>query len=389
LLDVGAVAAESNGEGRLPARGHPPQPVTPVLHVLNTLQTGGAEYLVLNLARVLDRQRFPLFVCSLQGDGEIGAELRGLGVPTFALERRVGIDPRLIPSLVGLIRQHRVRIVHTHNVAPWLYAGIAARLTGAAVCHTEHSSLFPDQRALKRAEWLLGHLTKAVICDGEEVRRQLVEEQHLSPRNVVTVYNGVDTALYAQPVDRVAGRRALGLEADAQVVGTVARLEPVKDQATLLQAFARVATKLPRARLVVVGDGSLRGALEEQARRPPLAGRVLFLGRRADVASLLPLFDLFVLSSISEGLPLTILEAMAAGLPCVASAVGAVPEAIVENETGRLFPAKDSARLATALSDLLTDPTLARRLGTAGQQRARALFDLRVMTRRYEDLYAA
>jgi glycosyltransferase involved in cell wall biosynthesis len=363
--------------------------VLPVLHVLNTLQTGGAEYLVLNLARALDRRRFPMLVCSLQGDGEIGAELRGLGVPTFVLERREGIDPFLVPSLVSLIRRHHVRIVHTHNVAPWLYAGLAARLAGAAVCHTEHSSLFPEQRALKKAEWLLGHLSKAVICDGEDVRRQLVEEQGLSPRNVVTVYNGVDTSTYGQPVDRAAGRQALGLELTAPVVGTVARLEPVKDQATLLEAFAQVAARLPEARLVVVGDGSQRAALEEQARQPALAGKVLFAGRRADVASLLPLLDAFVLSSVSEGLPLTILEAMAAGLPVVSTAVGVVPEAVVEGETGRLVPVKDAGRLAEAIGELLGDPTRARAMGAAGQKRARELFDLRVMTRRYEDLYAA
>jgi L-malate glycosyltransferase len=389
-MDVGVTAAvEKNGGVPVARAAGTDGPGTPVLHVLNTLQTGGAEYLVLNLARALDRRRFPMLVCSLQGDGEIGAELRGIGVPVFVLERRFGIDPRLVPALVQLIRRHRVRIVHTHNVAPWLYAGIAARLAGAAVCHTEHSSLFPEQRALKRAEWALGKITKAVICDGEDVRRQLVHEQHLSPRNVVTVYNGVDTGAYAHPVDRAAGRRALGLPEQAPVVGTVARLEPVKDQATLLSAFAQVARELPDARLVLVGDGSQRAALEAQARQPPLAGKVHFLGRRADVPSLLPLFDVFALSSTSEGLPLTILEAMAAGLPCVSTAVGAVPEAVLEGETGRLVPPGDAHRLAAALRDLLTDPTLARRLGTTAQHRARALFDLKVMTRRYEDLYAA
>jgi glycosyltransferase involved in cell wall biosynthesis len=386
---VGAGPASNGGVTTPVGAGLPPGATRPVLHVLNTLQTGGAEYLVLNLARVLDRRRFPMFVCSLQGDGEIGHELRGLGVPTFVLQRRVGIDPFLLPSLVGLIRRHQVRIVHTHNVAPWLYAGIAARLTGAAVCHTEHSSLFPEQRALKKAEWVLAHLTKAVICDGEDVRRQLVEEQRLSPRNVVTVYNGVDTALYGRPVDRAGGRRALGLDERAPVVGTVARLEPVKDQASLLEAFAQVGARIPTARLVVVGDGSQRAALEEQARQPALAGRVLFLGRRADVASVLPLFDAFVLSSVSEGLPLTILEAMAAGLPCVSTAVGAVPEAIVEGQTGHLVPPRAPVALATALGNLLADLPRARALGAAGQRRARELFDLQAMTRRYEDLYAA
>jgi glycosyltransferase involved in cell wall biosynthesis len=360
-----------------------------VLHVLNTLETGGAEYLVLNLARCIDHQRFELSVCSLQGDGEIGEELRRLGLRTFTLGRRRGLDPSLVPRLIALVRGHGIDVVHTHNVAPWLYAGVAARLGGAAVCHTEHSSLFPEQRALMRAERALAMVTRAVICDGEEVRRQLVQVQGLSPRNVVTIHNGVDTALYGRPTDRVERRRALGLGDDGPVVGTVARLQPVKDQATLLAAFARVAAALPGARLVLVGDGAERAALEQQARGPELAGRVVFLGRRADVADILPAFDLFALSSRSEGLPLTLLEAMAAGLPCVATAVGAVSEAVTDGTTGLLVPPGDPEALAAAMLRVLRDPQRGRVMGGDGQLRARALFDLRVMTRRYQDLYLA
>jgi glycosyltransferase involved in cell wall biosynthesis len=360
-----------------------------VLHVLNTLQTGGAEYLVLNLARAIDRERFQLSACSLDGDGEVGEELRRLGVPTFTVQRRSGLDATLVPRLAALVRREGVRVVHTHNVAPWLYAGIAARLAGAALCHTEHSSLFPEQRALRHAERALGLVSKAVICDGEDVRRQLVDEQGLSPRNVITIHNGVDTELYGRPRDAATARQALGLAPDAPVVGTVARLQPVKDQSSLLAAFAAVAMALPQARLVVVGDGPQRPILQAQAMTPGLVGRVLFLGRRADVAEILPAFDVFALSSVSEGLPLTLLEAMAAGLPCVSTAVGAVPEAVVPESTGLLVPARDSRALASAMLRLLRDPGLARAMGQAGQKRARELFDLKVMTRRYQDLYMA
>jgi sugar transferase (PEP-CTERM/EpsH1 system associated) len=366
--------------------------VTPrlrVLHVLNTLQTGGAEYLVLNVAKSFDRARFEMLVCSLGGDGEIGDELRKLGIPVFVLNRREGLDPLLVPKLVRLIRRERVKMVHTHNVAPWMYAGMAARLALARVCHTEHSNLFADQKALKRVERFLGKISKAVICDGDDVRRQLVDEQHLSPRNVVTIYNGVDTGLYARGADRAAGRKKLGLADDTPVVATVARLEPVKDQASLLRAFEKVGAALPEARLVLVGDGSLRAALEDQARRPGLQGRVTFLGRRADIADLLPLFDVFALTSTSEGLPLTVLEAMAAGLPCVSTAVGAIPEAVTEGQTGLLVPPGDSDALAAALTRLLRDPGLRRKMGQEGQKRARAHFDLKAMTKRYEDLYLA
>jgi glycosyltransferase involved in cell wall biosynthesis len=360
-----------------------------VLHVLNTLQIGGAEVLVLNLAQGYDRSRFDLRVASLGEDGAIGARLRAIGVPTFALGRRPGLDPALVGKLVGLCRREAIEVVHSHNVAPWLYAGPAGRWAGAAVCHTEHSSLLPAQRALWRAERVLATLTRAVICDGDSVRRQLVDQQGLPARKVITIHNGVDLAASAPAADRLAQRRAAGIDGAGPVIGAVARLEPVKDQAMLVRAFTQVLAAEPRARLVLVGDGGQRRALQDQVAAAGIAAHVVFLGARADVAALLPLFDVFALSSLSEGLPLTILEAMAAGLPCVATAVGAVAEAIVADQTGLLVPARDAAGFAAALLTLVRDPARARQMGHAGQQRARAHFDLRVMIRRYQDLWAA
>ena len=372
--------------------GIPCVPRTRVLHVLNTLQTGGAETLTLNLARAFDRNRFDLLVASLGDDGEIGAQLRDAGIPTFTLGRRSGIDPGLLAQLVRLCRAEAVDVVHTHNVAPWLYAGPAARLAGAALCHTEHSNLFPAQRALWHAERALATLTRAVICDGESVRRQLIEQQKLPARKVLTIHNGVDLAAHSGEALTIAElaalRRSAGITGAGPLIGTVARLEPVKDQATLLRALVPVLAGEPGAQLCLVGDGSQRAALQRQAAAAGLADKVFFLGRRADVAQLLPMFDVFVLSSTSEGLPLTLLEAMAAGLPCVATDVGAVSEAIVDGLTGALVAPGDAPALAAALLALLRDPGLARQRGARGQQRARAHFDLRVMTRRYQDLWA-
>jgi glycosyltransferase involved in cell wall biosynthesis len=365
-----------------------PRPIR-VLHVLNTLDTGGAEAVVLNLARACDRTRFDLRVASLGQDGPIGQQLRAADVPTFALGRRPGIDPLLALKLARLCRAHAIDVIHSHNVAPWLYAGPSGRLVGAAVCHTEHSNLLPGQRALWHAERALAGLTRVVICDGDAVRRQLIDQQGLPARKVITIHNGVDLTRSGGPADRAAARRAAGISGDGPIIGTVARLEPVKDQALLLRAFAAVVAAEPAARLCLVGDGSLRSALRDQAIAAGLGDAVRFLGHRDDVAALLPLFDVFALSSISEGLPLTLLEAMAAGLPCVATDVGAMADAVVEGQSGLLVPARDDAGLAAALLQLLRHPDQARQMGEKGRQRARSHFDLRVMVRRYEDLWAA
>jgi glycosyltransferase involved in cell wall biosynthesis len=360
-----------------------------VLHVLNTLDIGGAEAVVLNLARACDRTRFDLRVASLGHDGPIGQQLRAADVPTFALGRRPGIDPGLALAVARLCRTHAIDVIHSHNVAPWLYAGPIGRLVGAAVCHTEHSNLEPGQRALWHAERALAVLSRVVICDGEPVRRQLIERQGLSARKVITIHNGIDLARFGRPADRAVARRAAGITGDGPIIGTVARLEPVKDQALLVRAFATVLAAEPTARLCLVGDGSLRSALRDQAIAAGVGDAVVFLGHRDDVADLLPMFDVFALSSISEGLPLTLLEAMAAGLPCVATDVGAVADAVDDGQSGRLVPARDEAGFAAALSQLLRDRERALQMGENGRQRARAHFDLRVMVRRYQDLWAA
>jgi glycosyltransferase involved in cell wall biosynthesis len=365
-----------------------PRPIR-VLHVLNTLDTGGAEAVVLNLARACDRTRFDLRVVSLGQDGPIGQQLRAADVPTFALGRRPGIDPGLALKVARLCRTHAIDVVHSHNVAPWLYAGPSARLVGAAVCHTEHSNLAPGQRALWHAERWLAQLTRVVICDGDSVRRQLIEQQGLPARKVITIHNGIDLARFGRPADRAATRRAAGITGDGPIIGTVARLEAVKDQALLIRAFAKVLPAQPTARLCIVGGGSLRSALQAQVMAAGLGDAVVFLGHRDDVADLLPLFDLFALSSISEGLPLTLIEAMAAGLPCVATDVGAVADAVAAGHSGLLVPARDEVGFSAALLQLLLDRDRARRMGENGQHRARAHFDLRMMVKRYEDLWAA
>ncbi|MGH2348955.1 MAG: glycosyltransferase, partial [bacterium] len=210
-----------------------------VLHVLNTLDTGGAERLVLSLAGRVDRARMALSVCSLGHEGELAGAFRLRGVEVFAMRRRPGLDWLLCVRLARLIRRQGIRVVHTHNATPWLYGGIAARLAGARLVHTEHSNVFPHQQALRRAERALARITHVVIADSEKVARELVEAQRLPRRKVTVVVNGVDTAAFAEPADVPAVRRTLGLNGAVPVIGTVGRLVQVKDHDTLLSAFQR------------------------------------------------------------------------------------------------------------------------------------------------------
>src|SRR5262249_4177146 len=204
-----------------------------------------------------------------------------------------------------------------------------------------------------------------------------------APR-VRVIYNGIDTAAFANGChDREAVRRDLGLGADDFVILLVARLDYLKDHATAVRTLERVARSRPDARLVLVGEGPERPKIEDQVRRLGVAAGVRFLGLRQDVARLLRATDLFLLTSVSEGIPLTVLEAMAAGLPVVATRVGGLAEVVVDGETGLLAPPGDDAALAGAVLRLAADPGARRRMGRRGQERAHTVFSEGQMHARY------
>jgi glycosyltransferase involved in cell wall biosynthesis len=358
------------------------------LHVLNSLGMGGAEILVLNVAKKRDRRRYEMAVASLGVESHLAQALEREGVQTFFLGRRPGIDVRLPLRLRTLVRSERVDVIHTHNAGPWLYGAAAAVLTGRPLVHTEHSNVPHSQPLLAAAERAMALATRSIIAVSEDVRRTLVEHQGLPAAKVVTVLNGVDTELYGQKIDRGTRREALGLPPAGFIVGTVGRLEAIKDQGTLIKGFATLAHSVPDARLVLVGDGSERKALEARAAELGLQDRVRFLGRRDDVHDVMPAFDVFALSSLNEGLPLAVLEAMAAGLGLVVTAVGGVGEAVEADVCGLHVPAREPEALGRALLRLHGDRALLERLGAAARARAQAQFDLKGMVRTYETLYA-
>jgi glycosyltransferase involved in cell wall biosynthesis len=296
------------------------------------------------------------------------------------------VDPWLVLRLARLISRAGIDVVHTHNVTPWLYAGLAARLAGARLVHTEHSNLFPHQRRLMAAERWLARLTDVIISDSDKVRRGLLG-QRLPAERIRTIVNGIDTARFAGREPSQALRASVGVAPGQPVLGAVGRLVPVKDHETLLRAFAEVCRQRPEAVLVLVGDGPQRALLEQLAQQLGVAPAVRFAGEVPDVAPWLALLDVFVLPSLSEGMPLTLLESMAAGVPAVATRVGGIAEALLEGETGLLVPPKDPQALAQALLRLLGDEPLRKRLGAQAQQRARKAFDVRTMVRAYEDTY--
>jgi glycosyltransferase involved in cell wall biosynthesis len=357
--------------------------------VLHIMQVAGAEVLVAETIRRLAGRIEPTVFC-LDGVGPLGERLQSEGVPVVSLGRRPGRDWRLVWRLARELRERRIDVVHAHQYTPFFYAGLARAVSGRAarVILTEHGRHFPDvvsplRRAVNR--FALDHLADAVnACCGFSARA-LARVEGFSGRRIEVLENGIELERYGRAADRAAVRRSLGLDVARRYVATVARLHPVKDHATLLRGFAQVAVARPDVDLLLIGDGPLRGALEEQARG--LGERVRFLGVRSDIAALLGAVDLFALTSVSEAASLTVLEAMASRLPVVVTAVGGNPEMVRDGVDGLLVPRGDDAAVAAALLRLLDEPARAAAMGLAGRQRVEERYQLGQTVENYWRLY--
>ena len=361
-----------------------------ICQVLHGLRVGGAEVLAARLGRSLrGRYRFH-FVC-LDELGTLGEELRGEGFPVEVLERRPGVDWRLPLRLARLLARHRTTLIHAHQYTPFFYA-LAARLLyrRPPVLFTEHGRWLPDYPRRKRIVFnrLLLQRRDHVLGVGEALRQALIVNEGIPARRVGVIYNGIDLGPHAAPPeDRSGVRREMQVRDEDFVVIQVARLVPIKDHLTALRAVQRVAAALPWVYLVVVGEGPEEPGIRHFIAENGLADHVRLLGLRSDVARLLPAADVFLLSSLNEGIPLTVIEAMAAGLPVVSTDVGGVAEVVEEGRTGLLAPAGDAEGLARQILRLAADAALRQQLGQAGRQRAFAQFSEEKMLDAYDRLY--
>lgn len=359
-----------------------------IIHVLFTLDMGGLETFVVNLAKKHDRARYNVSVCCFREGGVLRRELETAGIPVYTVNKREGIDYTLTFRLARLFREKNIDVVHTHNPMPWFYGAVAARIAGVGtVVHTEHSGLFPDRKKLLWAERHLAGITDTVISDSMAVTERLIQAGRITPEKICTILNGIDLERYDTANAGEDARSPLGLGPDAFVIGSVARLEPVKDHATLLEGFRLFSAGAPGAVLLLAGDGSMAGALKSMARKLGMKKNVVFLGTRKDVPDILKAVDVFAMTSLSEGLSLSVIEAMAARRPVIATRVGGNPEAIIDGKTGILIPPRDPAAFSEAATELYRRRDRAKAMGEAGRKRVEEAFDLFKMARAYEKVY--
>lgn len=358
-----------------------------VMFVITSMPVGGAESLLAELLRRMDRQRFSPELCCLKERGPLG-EVLAEEVPTFAWLIGHKFDVAVLWRLAWLFRRRGIDAVVTVGAGDKMFWGrLAAWLADVpVVCAALHATGYPDR--VERINRLLAPLTDAFIAVAEPHARHLVEHEGCPAAKVRVIPNGVDPEKFRP---RPGGRQlkpSLGIPADAPVVGIVAALRPEKNHELFLRMAALVVRRVPEAHFLIVGDGPERPQIEQCCAEFGLSERVHLLGTRTDVAELLGMIDVVALTSRNEANPVSILEAMAAARPVVATAVGSVGETVIEGQTGHLVPPGDAVALASRVVGLLRDTPRAAAMGRAGREHVLNHWSVDRMVRGYEELLA-
>jgi glycosyltransferase involved in cell wall biosynthesis len=356
-----------------------------IAHLIETDGPGGAERTVVNIATGLQAAGSEnLVILPANAEGWLARELSGTGVAIeyFRLERPV--SPACARWLTSTLRRYGTAIAHSHEFSMAVYGGWAAWRAGIPHVITMHGSRYYAGRLQRRLAMRIAVAASGnLVAVSKQLATHLSADLGIRPSRVTVVANGVRS----QPVSDSSLRAELGLARDQRLLLAVGNLYPVKGHRVLLTALALLRDRHPAVHVALAGRGELADELQALARQEGFAERVHFLGLRSDIPNLLAAADIFVMPSLSEGLPLALLEAMFAGCPIVATSVGEVPTALGEGDAGLLVKTGDPVALAAALDRLLSDPREAQRLGQNAASRAAALYNISHMVAHYARIY--
>jgi glycosyltransferase involved in cell wall biosynthesis len=365
-----------------------------VVHCVLSLDVGGLERIVIDLVRIGKQRGGEISVLCLERPGPLAAAAVSHGAAVACLKKPPGISRRTVRLAEEFLADTRPDVVHTHQIGPLWYVGLAARRARVpGVIHTEHIDNVVKAKGfwkkLKcRGLWhRAARYTERFCCVSEDIARSAARWRTVSRRKLDVVLNGVDVERFADRSTTPSLRPELGLAGDVKVIGTVGRLAEVKRQDLLLRGFARLHATVPKTHLLIVGDGPERGPLVELACELGISQATTFAGYQAEPERFLQIMDLFALTSRLEGLPMALLEAWAAGLPAVATAVGGVPDLVKHGENGLLIPSGDEDGLVLSLKSMLDDVNLAATFARRGQALVREHYSLQRMALDYEARY--
>lgn len=355
-----------------------------IMHVVQSMNCGGQEKMLISLAEHQRSMGHHSSICVFEGPGELSDDVEGKQIPIHYLYKKPGVQLSLVFKLRQLLRKQRIDVLHAHNMGPAFYGTIAARLGGAPfILVTRHN------KDAKHWNAMLWQMTNIVVAVSRDAKKALLQYNMINPKKVRVIYNGIDVDKYRHGNDSSSSIRSqLQLSDKDIVICSVGRLCYQKDYFTLLDALKIVLSKCPCVKLLIIGDGPLKNELHDYAQKLGIAESVKFLGLRNDIPALLKMCRLFVLSSVSEGMPIALLEAMACSLPCVVTGVGGNVEVVVDGISGYIVPPKNPELLSDRIIDILKDEQLAQRIGVAAYHRVKEQFTLQRMSEEYFQLYA-
>lgn len=362
-----------------------------LMHITHDLAIGGLQQVIVNLCRTLDQENFHITVLCLCDLGPLAETIQELGIKVILLPGQEGrTDYFSFIKVARILKKEKIDVIHTHNTQPLVDGTLGAVLAGGMrrIIHTDHARQFPDKVRYMFAEWCMSHRVHRMVGVSEQTTLNLRRYEKIPQKKLMTIENGIDGSRFDAVVDVENKRRALGLPSAGPLIGVISRLEAVKGITWLLQAMPDIIQRFPNLILLIVGEGTCRRDLEAETEQLGLHDHVVFTGARRDVPEILPLLDIYLLPSLSEGLPMGLLEAMAAGCPVIASAVGGIPAVVTNSETGVLVAPADSSTLARAVMDLVADPKGRARMSRCQKKLFYRHYRAAIMTRKYCRLYS-
>ena len=364
--------------------------VPKILHVVISMVVGGAERLVYDMVRYPIFTANPPVVCCMDAVGELGEKLRKDGYIVYCKGRRPGLDFEMITWLRDIIKQERADVVHAHQYSPLFYAVPAALLAGRVkVVYTEHGRFYPERKSWKRSLFnpLLAMGVDHMVSISEATAKAMATYDNFPLRRIRVIHNGIDCSKKNQVFDKNAKRQELGLSETCRIIGTAARLNSIKNIQMMLRVLKLVVQSVPDTCLVVAGQGEEEERLKADARELGITEHVKFIGLRFDLSEIYQLFDVFLLTSFSEGISVTLLESMECGVPSVVTDVGGNREVVIEGETGFLVPVDDDVLFAKRVCGILMDLSLAQCIGKSAKERISSQFSFDEMMSVYCRLY--
>ncbi|MBZ0155109.1 MAG: glycosyltransferase [Alphaproteobacteria bacterium] len=360
-----------------------------LMHITHDLAIGGLQQVVVTLCKTTDRRKFDLSVLCLRDTGELAPEVEKEGIRVHSLPRKEnGVDYLSFLKVAKILRRGKIDIIHTHNTQPFIDGTTGALLAGVrTIVHTDHSRIFPDKRRYMIAERIMSHFAYKVVGVSHSTSRDLIHYEKIAPRKVMTIPNGIDGSAYRRAVDRGKKKRELGIAGKDPVIGLGVRLVKQKGIGYLLRAMPEVRRAFPDSALVIAGKGEYESVLKREAAELGIADTVFFIGPRMDMAEVLQVFDLYVLPTLWEGLPLVLLEALAAGCPLLATDVGGNSMVIEHGVNGSLVEPESPAALSAEIIRLLKDTAARDAYRMRGKEVFEEKFSAAIMARNYQELY--